>query len=732
VPLLDDQKLVSEGREGKLDVAPADLRDRIDSKLLEKLREDKFGHKISELWLKANADRSDRLQRRQTYLSDWDQFMPSESDGPYQGTSDLHLPVSFTVLKTYHARMYQAIMGELPMPKARRPDAIEREKLVYETMKYALKDWSNEREGLDAAVDAWLWEWCGYGAGTLKARWEAKFERFTDVVTVQSTRSRSVVDAFGNERTIQEPFQEEKEQEKVEPVFDGPMVDFVAEEDLVCVGGEGDPQKADVAAHSQWLTASDLWTYSDRKIFDEEAVKKIIKATEDLKSGDPSGDIKQQKAILSGQSNVDVDSDHERYQLIEAYCSYDVWGSGVNSEIVAWIHPKTCEITRATFLRRLNKTGKRPFFRAEFFKRPGAEHPMGLIEILYPIAKEIDVMHNMKVDAGLFSAMPFFFYRASSSLKPEVIRYEPGMGIPVDDPTRDVFFPQLGNRALFGAQEEAGLYTLVERLTGINDLTLGAMSGTQGAARTATGVRGLTNEANSNLDIHLKRLYKAWRQFLKYFLCLLQQRMPPGLSFRVTGEDGQNYFAYIPDRTYIYGDFDFEIDPSSADSNPQVRVEKATQVFNMVMNPLLIQTGAVSPRNIFEAAKNLLTASGIKDWGRFITEPQGMPLMLSPREEALRVLNGEQVPVGPQGDHQGFLDFFQFLMSNPELLGSFGEHEAVALQAQAKKHQEMAQALQQMQAQQANLSQMRSNAANSQQQAPVAMSPTAGPGQVMA
>jgi hypothetical protein len=720
VPILDDQKVLNEGREA-LSGVEADLRDQIDQKLLDKLREDKFGQKISELWQQANADRSNRLERRRTFLADWDSFLPSDSDAPYAGVSDLHLPVSFTVLKTYHARMYQAIMGELPMPKARRPDGIDREKLVYETMKYALKDWANEREGIEDAVDSWLWEWCGYGAGTLKARWDAKYERYVDVVTVNSFRSKTVVDAFGSERTIQIPHQEQREQEMLEPVSNGPCVDFVPEEDFVTVGGEGDPQKADVAAHSQWLTASEIWTQVDRKVFDDEAAKKVIKSGEDLKASDISGATKQQKAITSGETNVDVVSDHDRYHLIEAYCSYDVWGSGVNSEIVAWIHPKSHEILRATFLRRLNKTGKRPFFRAEFIKRPGAEHPLGLIEILYPIAKEIDFMHNCKVDAGMISSMPFFFYRATSSLKPEVIRYEPGMGIPVDDPQRDVMFPQLGNRSIYGAQEEAGLYTLVERLTGISDLTLGAMSGTQGAARTATGVRGLTNESNNNLDIHLKRLYKPWKQFLKYFLCLLQQRMPPGLSFRVTGEDGNNYFAMVADRSWLYGDFDFEIDPSSADSNPQVRVEKATQIYNLVMNPLLMQSGVVNQRNIFEAAKSLLTANGVKDWARYISEPQGVPLLLSPQEEALRLLNGVPTPVQPQGDHQGFLDFFQFLMKTPELLGSFGQQEVVALQKQATQHQQMLQALQQQQAQQSNLNQMRFNAAQSAQQAPTAM-----------
>jgi hypothetical protein len=311
-----------------------------------------------------------------------------------------------------------------------------------------------------------------------------------------------------------------------------------------------------------------------------------------------------------------------------------------------------------------------------------------------------------------------------------VIRYSPGSLIPVDDPTRDVFFPNLGNRTTFFVQEENILQTMVERLTGISDLSLGVLSGNQGATRTATGARALVGQANANLDVHLKRLFRAYRQFLRYLLHTLQQRIPEGLSFRVTGEDGHDYWRQIRSREDLVGDFDFEMDPSSADSDPQVRQEKAQQILNLAMNPMGIQLGSVGPRQVFEAMKNYLQAFGVKEWSRYLVMPPEDTLSLTPAEEANRVLRGVEVPVTMQGDHQGFIEYFNYLISKPELLGSFSQEEVMALAAHNQKHMQMLQAMEQMQAQAQNLAQMRSNADQSALQAPAGGNPMGG-GQLM-
>ncbi len=713
---IQDEQEILESRK-RLEGIEAPLKDQIDKKLFRKLEKDEFGRRLSDIWLKGNAERQDYLNRRQMYLADWDNFLPTETpeEESFAGFSTFHIPMTFTVGKTYHARALQAVLAIEPRPVARHPSSQGREQMIADVMRYTLKDYANEYRGINRVLDTWLWYCVMEGASTIKARWERKFEQFVDVVQVPKLKTAFVPTEEG-ERAVPHVAIEEEEQEVTQKIFDGPVVEHVNEEDLLIIGGDGDPQRADAVQQRYWLTSGELWSLVDQGIFDEDNVREVLKSTENPKSGSTSGQIKDQRATIAGLSSVDSDADLDRYEILETYIRKDCYGTGHPSEVVVWHHLKTNRILRATYLRRINRSGERPYFRIEFHRRHNTPHPMGLVEILYPIAKEMDAIHNMRIDSGLISTLPFGFYRASSSLEPETIKYEPGSLIPVDDPLKDVYFPNLGNRTSFFIQEESVLQTMVERLTGISDLTLGVQSGNQGATRTATGVRGLVGQANANLDVHFKRIFEGYRGFLRYLLHMLQQRMPVGMPFRITGEDGADYWDYIRHEQYLAGDLDFEMDPTSADSDPQVRQEKAMQIFNLTQSPILAQLGVVTPKSMFEAAKNLLQAHGVKDWPKFINMALANPTVLTPDEEANRVLRGIPVEVTLQGDHEGFLQYFEHIMKTPELLGQFSPEQTQALAAQAKQHEQMLQAIQQMQAQQSNLSQMRFNAAQSQQQ----------------
>ena len=698
----------------------APLRDQIDRTLLEKLRKDKFGLMVIDSWQKANAERSTWLERMRAYLKDWDEFVVGTTDGPFEHSSDLHLPTTFTVVKTYHARMLAALRANQPNPKPRRPDAVERAASVQATMEYAIKKWCNNEEGAAAQLDRWIWDWCWQGVSTLKVRWNVEFESFVDVVETPEERIDFIEGPDGETIPQRGLGMVETTQERLIKTYDNPMMETVPEEDLLIIGGEGDPQRADLILQQQWLTASDLWTSADRGIFDKALIKDIIQGGKDYRSGDQSTNIKHDKAVAAGKSQADSEQELDRYRVIEVYAKRDVTGTGINSEIIAWVHANTGKVLRATYLRRANRAGKRPYSRIEFHKRHGQDYPIGLVEILYPYGKEIDSIHNMRIDSGMIANTPVIFYRASSSINPQVIQYEPGTMIPVEDPQRDIFVPNFGNRTAFGLQEEAQIQTVIERLTGISDLSLGANSGTQGALRTATGARALQGEANANLDVHLRRLFDGWRKVQQLVLYYMQDRIPEGFTFRLQGNDGNDYWAYIESREDIAGDFDFEIDPTSADSNPEIRQQKAMTTFNTVLNPLLIQLGIVNQRNIYEAAKDVLKARGIQDWGRFVSEPIDQRLVMTPEEEANRVIRGIDVPVTLQGDHQGFIEFVELLSSKPELLGQFSEDATIALARQRDQHAQMLEALQQLEGQQANLRQMQANAAQSAQQAPVA------------
>lgn len=724
--LNDDKKVINEGRKKPLKDVKASLRDQVVVKLAKKLKDDNVGQKIRNMWLKGNSDRADWLRRQQDYLASWDEFLDVDMEGPFAGSSNLHLPTLFVIVKTMHARFLQAILGTDPpfSLKPRTEAYVERVPMLTDTVRYAMKDWANEYCGVDEMVDRWVWSWLSTGSGILKGGWDVKYTRYTDVENVQEKGMPNiVVGPDGKEHLVPTTRSVEKEIEVTKKVFDGPTCSFVEVEDLVIIGGGGDPDKADAVIHQDYMDSSQLWTLADRKVFDAYCVETVINSGPDNMGGQDVSGIKQQRATSAGQASVDTESDHDRYQILEAYFKHDVDGSGIFSDIVAWVHPRTGEILKATYLRRMNKAGERPFKKIDFHIRNGAEFGIGIVEILYPLAKEMDAMHNMRIDFGLISTMPFGFYRASSSINPETINLEPGALIPVDNPATDIFFPNLGNRTVFGFQEEAALQQMIDRVTSISDLNLGVIGG-QGATRTATGTRAMMGESTANLDVYLRRLNKGWKRYVEYLLHTLQQRIPKGLSFRVTGESGDNYWRNIRDADDIAGDYDIEVSENSASSNKQIQQDVAQQLLQVTSNPLDIQLRIVTPSNRYAANKTYLQSLGLKDYGRYITKPPDFALGLSPEEEANRILAGRDVPITPEMDHQGFIDWFKMFHDTDELLGQVNEQQTLDLAAQAMKHEQMAKAIAFAQAQAANAAQMQANAQQSAQQAPVGSAPS--------
>lgn len=725
-----DQETADNRRDALTDV-DASLRDQVVRKLFNKLEEMEIGVKVVEMWTSGNANRVAWAEKMKVYLQSIDDHSVSNTNGPFEGSSRIHLPIPLIVCKTFHSRMYQALMGvDTPFyTKARNEASIRNVESVSDTMRYYVTDGSNYGRGIDAVVDLWLWDWITTGVGLKKWRWDVKYERYVDVAEEPEADVPQFVVKDGKETLQPRIKMVEKEVTVTRKIFDGPVCDLVSPEDIRIVGGAGDPDLADAVIHREYLTASDLWTLADRKVFDRKAVEETIESGNDEISGGIGNEIKQMRTENAGGAKVRSEEELDRYEILEAYLAMDVDGSGINTNVVVWVHSRTKRLLRATYLRRISPTGERPFVKADFLPRKDQEFGVGLIEMIYPLTKEMDAVHNMRIDFGLISVMPFGFYRASSGIDPTTIQLEPGALIPVDNPQADIYFPQLGNRTVFGMQEEAAIQQMIERITNINDINLGMLSA-QGATRTATGSRMITGEMSSNLDVFLRRLNRAWKKSLRTLLHLLQHRIPEGMSFRLTGEDGKDYWRTIRSTKDLEGDYDVEVLPNSSSSNQQIQIEQAQQIYSMTSNPLDLQLGIVTAQERYNAVKNLLKAMGAKDWGQYLIkeDPNACYAKLNPEQEANLVLHGIDVPVLPTMDHEGFIAWWQMALNEDELLGQFNEQQTVALARQAKKHQQVLDTIKQMQAQAANAAQMRQNSQMAFMQAPMGgQAPMANP-----
>lgn len=710
-PFNDDGRTAREGRVKVLRDVAVESAEQSQKRLIEILREKNIGPQIRQAWLTGNMEREIWLERQRDFLMDWDEYLVSTSQGAFTGSSTLHLPLPFIVARSLHARFYQALLGTEP-PFSVKPNneaSVDRAQLVQDVMWYALHSWGNRNRGMDDEVDKWLWSWLTTGSGIMKQRWEADYEKTLQLHSRQVLKAPKMTTADDGTISLQPQYGTElREREEQVKVWEGPSWYTRQVEDVLIIGGEGDPQRAELVIDRDFLTAHQMWGLADQKIFEEDAVQRCMKAGADRVSGEATTQIKDMRAFDAGRTSVDSQHAELQYQMLEAYLGIDLDGSGINTQVVVWVHYRTSEIVRAAYLRRLCPKGERPLFKIDFHKRVGAEYGVGIVELLHPLSVEMDALHNMRIDFGLISTMPFGFYRPSSSIDPTVLQLEPGALIPTDNP-QDVYFPNMGNRTAFGFQEEEALQGWAEKLTSLNDMSMGAMNGAQGPTRTATGAKALVNETNTNLDIYLRRLNRGWKQLLQATFHLLQKKLPPGLEFRVTGEYGDDFFVKIDNAEAIYGDYDFDISPTAASSSTATQQDIAAQLMQATANPLDIQLGLVTPANRYEAFRAWLKSLGLKEYNRFLTRPQGYTYQPTPQEEIDRVLRGIQVPVQMNGDHQGFITIAQHLLNTPELLGQFNHHQAAAVFVQMQQHVKMMQVLQAQQAQQANRQQIATN-----------------------
>lgn len=685
------------------------LVDRVPAKLLDRLNEKAVGQRMVDLWHKGNSDRAEWLERQQKYLATWDEFIDNEdvARGPWANSSNLHLPVTFTAARAIHARMYAALMSVQPPFSVKPLDemATVAVPLVEGVMAYALREWINYQQGVAEMVDMWLWNWITQGTGINKLRWDRTFSRYVEVYEETAVRKRPNPDTGELEDV---PEKVERERPVTKKTFDGPVADLVDPENILIVGGDGDPDRADLVQERYYLNRSQLYSLADQGIFDADEVDSILEAGNDSEYTDGASGLRQDKERNSGVQQDNINTDQDRFEILECYVAIDENDDGLDENLIIWVHTRSKKILRATYLDRVLEGGQTPYSKIDFFKKRGNPYGMGVPEILYSLQKEVDAMHNIRIDFGVLSTMPFGFYRPMSGLDPKRIDLEPGKLIPVNDPQGDIFFPQLGNRTFFTTEEEGSLLAYIERLISISDINLGRISG-QGAARTATGVSAIVGENNANLDIFIKRMQRGWKKFLRLLFQNLQRRMPKEMWIRITGEDG-NMYPFRLERESIKFNFDFDIDANSINSNKGVTREIAQQRLNFCSNPLNIQMGIVTPDNLYEAAKEWFVAMEVKDYARYITKPSSFDVFLTPEQEAQRVIRGMDVPVHPASNHEGFVNYVRMIFANDEYLGALDQEAAKRLAEQASKHMQMMEAMQAQEAQARNVQQQQLNA----------------------
>jgi len=297
---------------------------------------------------------------------------------------------------------------------------------------------------------------------------------------------------------------------------------------------------------------------------------------------------------------------------------------------------------------------RRPFLESAIVP-DGSYWPAGFGEMLKDAEAELSKTNNLAVEAGEFSTGPLIFYKTGSGFDPETIKYEPRTAIPVDNPQTDVLV--VNNRAdlSFSTVYTQTILGYAERVTGITDLALGRSQDRPNAPKTLGQTVALLDEGNVRASLDTRMLREDAGDIVRHIWNLDTMFAPASVFFRVTEEEARGLFPVANggssmDRDDRSGRYDFDIRFATSTLNREVNRERQLQLYQLDLTNPLINS---NPRALWLITNKLHEVYGDRQFANLIPEPPDLDQPVSPKEEFVRVLQGEELSVHPQDDDMG-------------------------------------------------------------------------------
>jgi hypothetical protein len=688
---------------------------------LDKADRKELGQRIADLWTDDNADRDQWLADLPRWIKAY-QGRIEDKNVPWEGASNLFVPLTATHVDAIHPRQMAALFQPTPIVSfaAQEPDDDERAKKTERFLDWAVREDCN----LFPVLDRTLLNMDVNGIQIIKLYWELKTRHVRavhefpadvlppDAIQAVIAGEQKFIEACQRvDARLVEDIEKNREielevemvgsklrvtTEREEVVRDAPRAVLIDPEDFV-VNSDAtyDLQDADHCLHRYWMTFSEIKRMVKRGQFDatkEELDEIELLTAPDRKASDETLEVKETREVVTGTSQVFREGEPARLELIDAYLPYDINDDGEDEEVIVTIVREAPDIVlRVVRLEEIFRHGMRPFTAFYFAPVANTFWAIGIPQILEGIQTELNVIHNQRNDFGTITNTPWGWYVPAAGFNPEKIPIEPGFMIPVDDVNR-VKMHQPGNHTAWGFQEEAGLLALAERRTKVNDLTLGRVGETQGAARTASGVQALSAQQATGFDIFIRRIQESFKQLLQQLLALYAQYMPPGKAQRVLGSFGDP--DILVTRDDLSGKFDLRFSGNSLSTDREIERQVLTFLTQGAFNPqvmsFLLQLGITTPQGIAEWYHHLFSVFDVPRLDRIVKRPPESAFLT---KDAIvnRTVAGERLAPQPGEDHQGVIEALTALLGNPSIAPGLSPESVVAIQEQLGKRQQQMQ-----------------------------------------
>ena len=665
--------------------------------------EDEIVETITELNRRNVRSREAWQSQHLVYDQMWRGDMEART-GPWVGSSDLHVQMPFWAADAMNTRLVNAIWGQTPLVSGEAEE--DDDEGIFRNAR-DLVDWHLQPKRMDARK-AWSViskMRCIHGTGHGLALW------VKDQHTYRMAQGGEGEIQWNDDGTIQmdedgQPAKPPKQESQLvrRTNYDGPILTPLEWDDVIYpLNGMNcqpvtvrNPLGADYLGIRQWESLNLMWqkrrsvdgqpgAYSFIDELPENEGRErawwIDHAPAQDRSGDGSGSTENQRRVRqqdstegrnrSEQASRRADATpNPEFEVITWFMPWEIEGPDgpEEAECVFFICLEPEMLLGAYRLTDVNWKNLRPIVELHYQTVGTRQQSMGIMEIAKHLSAELDTIHNMRMDVGFATNMPFFFYRATSGMDPERIVLRPLKGVPVDD-INDVRFPQLQNVTSFYAEEEQLLYSLTERVLGISDLFLGR-SPTQGAAaRHATGFVGTQQESMARTSEILNSDSVEFGFLCRMIYNMELQYGPPERNLRLQGREGPITQNLSREELWMRGEYDFGLGANDGMYNSQMRQQQTQLLMSSLQaNPLIAQ----DPGRLWEAWNEIMQSWGFKDPERFIgpKEAVGPGVQKSADEENGEMTQqvhgpGQPAPIHPNDNDQEHLQSHMAYLQDP-------------------------------------------------------------------
>ncbi len=550
---------------------------------------------------------------------------------PWKFCSNRSLRIGTSVLDLLHARLFPAVWNEdltrwrpgmyVCVPKAER---------ISKFMDW----WIRIHNPLRPFFDKWVKYTTGFGDSLTESYWDVEEVATNEMVSVP------VVGEDGAPLTNQDGTPAAQQQVKLNRI-EKTVSRTILKENVYMFENARDVQR-DPIIIEETLLFKELEDLEKRGacVNTEELAKHILVP-------EPAGNIdadKKERLKKIKLRNMPV-------KVVREYLNYDVDGTGINESIKVMVASEHRIYLGGVRMRDITKSGKRPLDFTKYdsyLSRPDDLDGEGVLTKVRELAEEVDACFNQLTDANTLAVLRPFFYDPSGDVDAPALQLGPNSGIPVTDPQKNIYFPDMQTRIESLINAIRLVMEFVERLTAASSYVMGKESEQVGGSGTATRTNAIVQAADIRFSLPSERLRFGAARILQQHLDLVQLNIPPDMEEKVLGEKGDKIFqaGELTDEG-ISGEFYAYLLPDPSMGSKETERNLMSQLYAVLMqNPIV----ATDPTKIYAVTADTLKAYGRDDG--FIQKWLGPAPMADditdPGDENTLMLQGDFKRVTPQ------------------------------------------------------------------------------------